>query len=69
MRALHDVAMTHPDDLMGAGDVARLLGVNRSTVTRWAKSGRLPAVKKFAGTRGPLVFARATVESLLGGAR
>ena len=45
-------------------DVAALFGVNVKTVSRWAKSGRLPVLRKVPGVRGPLIFDAAVVERL-----
>lgn len=45
-------------------EVASLLGVSVWTVTRWAKSGKLPAMKLPSGHRR---FDRAEIEKLLVG--
>lgn len=55
-----------PEQLMTADEAAALLGVDRSTVTRWAQSGRLEEHMKFPGLRGPRLFERSTVEALAG---
>ena len=42
-------------------EVARLLGVNVKTVTRWAADGTLPSAYKLPGLRGPYLFDPAEV--------
>lgn len=54
--------MTHYE-LIGARDVATLLGVSRATVNRWAESGRIEQVGEL-GKRGIRVFDRAEIERL-----
>lgn len=45
--------LVHPDDLMGTREVAELLGIDRTTASRWKSSGYLPT--PFAETAaGPL---------------
>ena len=48
--------------LITAEEVAERLGVNRSTITRWVQSGRLPTALVFPGKRGPRLFDEAAVE-------
>lgn len=50
-------------ELIGARDVATLLGVSRATVNRWAAEGQLKPVGT-VGVRGVRVFDRAEVEAL-----
>lgn len=56
------ILMTHIK-LIGTDEVARLLGVGRATVHRWAESGQLHQVGE-VGKRGTRVFDRAEVEAL-----
>lgn len=49
-------------ELIGSREAAKLLGVNRGTVVRWAQDGRLDGAR-LAGT-GPWLFRRDRVESL-----
>jgi len=51
-----------PIDLMTPAEVARLFRVDPKTVTRWAKEGRLPAVRTLGGHRR---YARAVIMELL----
>lgn len=39
------------DALLTPGEVARLLHVDPKTVTRWAKTGKLPAIRTLGGHR------------------
>ncbi len=41
----------HPDPLLMPREVAAMLRVSVKTVTRWAKSGRLTAVRTLGGHR------------------
>lgn len=50
-------------ELIGARDVATLLGISRATVNRWAAEGQLKPVGT-VGVRGVRVFDRATIEAL-----
>lgn len=50
-------------DLMTTGDVAKLLDVSPSTVTRWVKNGVLSALVMPSGR---YKFRRADIEALLG---
>ena len=49
--------------LIGARDVATLLGVSRATVNRWAAEGQLKPVGT-VGVRGVRVFDLAEIEAL-----
>jgi excisionase family DNA binding protein len=40
-----------PDALLTPGEVARLFRVNPKTVTRWARAGKLTAVRTLGGHR------------------
>ncbi len=39
------------DELLTPGEVARLFGVNPKTITRWATTGKLDAVRTLGGHR------------------
>ena len=57
------MSVTQPQ-LVTADEVAKRFGVARSTVTRWAQSGRLPEAIRLPGPRGPRLFYEADVEQL-----
>jgi excisionase family DNA binding protein len=48
-------------ELMSVSEVARLLGVSKDTVKRWARRGLLPQPLR-VGTRGDHVFDRVAIE-------
>jgi excisionase family DNA binding protein len=49
---------------MTTAQAAARLQRSLKTVTRWAESGRLPALDKFPGKRGGYLFAADDVENL-----
>lgn len=57
--------MKHRRAFIGAAEVATLLGVNRSTVTRWAKAGTLPLADRMPSRNGALIFDRDAVEAMV----
>lgn len=52
------VPMANADDLIPSREVAKILDVGRSTLTRWVQEGRLKEAKKFDGVTGPRLFWR-----------
>lgn len=55
--------MTNPGSvLLTASEAAERLGVDRSTIARWAQSGRIAEQVKYPGLRGPRLFDAAEVE-------
>ena len=60
-----DPRMITPADLIGAAEVCRLLGINRSTVVRRVKAGTLPCLAKLDGSSGALVFDRNDIMPLV----
>lgn len=50
-------------ELIGTNEAARLLGVTRATINRWANSGTLTPAGEL-GARGIRVFDRSEVERL-----
>ncbi|HUI48351.1 MAG TPA: BldC family transcriptional regulator [Acidimicrobiia bacterium] len=48
------------DDLLTPAEVARIFRVSPKTVTRWAVSGKIPAIRTLGGHRR---FSRAHIES------
>ena len=53
------------DDFISGPDLARLAGVNQSTVSRWVKNGVITPVLRGPGRRSHMWFAAADVEKLL----
>lgn len=50
-------------ELIGTAETARILGIGRATVHRWADAGRIRQVGEL-GKRGIRVFDRAAIEDL-----
>jgi excisionase family DNA binding protein len=42
---------THPDALLTPAEVAALFRVNPKTVTRWARAGKITAIRTLGGHR------------------
>lgn len=59
------VPMANPEDLIPSVEVAEILDVGRSTLTRWVQSGRLPQARKLPGATGTRLFRRGDVDRLL----
>lgn len=57
--------MANTNDLISSIEAAELLGVGRSTLTRWVQSGRLTEAMKLPGDTGARLFRRSDVEALL----
>jgi excisionase family DNA binding protein len=55
------LCMTQPP-LMGSAEVCNVLGVDRSTLTRWIASGRIKPVQKLPGKSGAFIFTPAEVQ-------
>lgn len=58
------VPMANPEDLIPSVEATELLGVGRSTLTRWVQSGRLTEARKLPGRTGVRLFHRADIERL-----
>lgn len=52
-------------DLVGADEVAVMIGKHRATVVRLAHSGELPYAHKMPGKRGAFLFSRAVIDMYL----
>lgn len=62
---MHDyVHMTEPT-LINTADAAKMLGVSRSTLTRWVAAGKIQAHMVVPGYRGPLLFDPAKILQFL----
>jgi len=53
-----------PQDLIGAAEAARILGINKATLTRRVAAGRIDPLVKLDGPRGVLVFDRSDIEAV-----
>ncbi len=52
-------------DLIGSSDAASILGVDRSTLSRWVAFGKIKPVTRVGdGPKPALIFNRADVEAL-----
>jgi predicted site-specific integrase-resolvase len=58
--------MANSPDLIGATEACQLIGIDRSTLTRWMDRGKIvPAVRlPSPGGRGALLFDRGDIERL-----
>lgn len=56
--------MSNQSPLIGSAEVCRRLGIERSTLSRWVKSGRIAPALKMSGLRGGYLFDPATVNDL-----
>lgn len=54
----------NPPELIGSAEACALLGIDRSTLSRWVKDGRLTPTTKLPGIRGAFIFDRADVLQL-----
>jgi excisionase family DNA binding protein len=43
--------MENDDKLLHPGEVARKLGVDPKTLSRWAKAGKIPSIRTLGGHR------------------
>lgn len=50
------------NDLLGTVEAAEVIGVERSTLSRWIDSGRISYLRKLPGKNGAVLFARDEVE-------
>lgn len=52
------------ETLIGSAEASELLHIDRSTVSRWVKSGKLTPAVKGSGIRGEVFFRREDVEAI-----
>lgn len=50
------------DDLLATVEAAQVIGVERSTLSRWIDSGRITPAHKLPGVNGAHLFRRSEVE-------
>jgi excisionase family DNA binding protein len=53
---MHDYVHMSQPTLINTAEAARMLGVSRSTLTRWVSAGKIEAHMVVPGYRGPLLF-------------
>lgn len=58
---LGDMA-TEPLDLVGTAEAAQILGIERSTLSRWIQLGHLAPAQKLPGKTGAHLFRRSDLE-------
>lgn len=51
-------------DLIGTVEAAEIIGVERSTLSRWVASGRITPAMQLQGTTGAMLFHRADAVAL-----
>lgn len=51
-------------DLIGSGETAAILCVDKSTLSRRVSTGKLKPLTRLDGPNGPFVFARTDIEAL-----
>ena len=65
---VHPTILVHMNpthtDLIASADAAQALGINRSTLSRWVRDGRITPELRGTGLRGPMWFKRSDVERL-----
>lgn len=53
--------MTEPP-LMGSAQACEILGIDRSTLTRWVAKGQITPKQKLPGENGAYLFTRAEID-------
>ena len=56
------MSKTTTPEMLGPADVCERLGIDRSTLTRWVKAGKIVPAMKLPGLRGAYVFTADEVE-------
>lgn len=54
-----------PDDVLTADQAAERAGVDRRTISRWAKAERLPTALRLPGPKGARLFRPADIDAIL----
>lgn len=58
------VAMTQPHDIIGTAEVCEILGIDRSTLSRWLSSGKITPLHQLPTIKGAYLFIRGDVEQM-----
>lgn len=53
-----------PNDLIGSTEAARILSIDKATLSRWVTTGQLRAAYKLPAKNGAYFFNRADIETL-----
>lgn len=53
-----------PNDLIGSTEAARILNIDKATLTRWVAAGDLTPAHKLPGKNGAMLFHRADIDRL-----
>ena len=53
----------HTSDLIQSAEAASILGVDRSTLSRWVDAGKVQPALRGEGQNGPLFFRRSDIEA------
>jgi predicted site-specific integrase-resolvase len=56
--------MPTPPDLIGSAEACELIGVDRSTLSRWVTLGKITPAMRLPSPKGAMLFKRADVERL-----
>jgi predicted site-specific integrase-resolvase len=56
--------MPDQTELIGTAESARILEIDKTTLTRWVADGRVVPAVKLPTTNGAFLFARADIEAL-----
>jgi excisionase family DNA binding protein len=60
----HGLDMPNQPTFIRSVEAAQLLGIDRSTLTRWVKAGKIAPIVRGEGVRGEMFFNRADVLAL-----
>jgi hypothetical protein len=53
-----------PPDIIGGVEASEILGIDRSTLSRWIAAGKIVPLQQLPTSRGAFLFIRADVEQL-----
>lgn len=63
--AMHNhVSMPQATEIIGADEASDILGIDRSTLTRWVTAEKVTPLQKLPGEKGAYLFRRAHIEKL-----